>query len=51
MLGRDQSGRLRGSASVGYAAQLRDLSSFADFSVDTGGNLEKIEKFLKDCER
>jgi hypothetical protein len=51
VLGQDQISRLQGSASVGYAAQLRDLTSFANFSVDTGGNVEKIRKFLKNCER
>jgi hypothetical protein len=51
VLGQDQISRLQGSASVGYAAQLRDLTNFANFSVDTGGNVEKIRKFLKNCER
>jgi hypothetical protein len=51
VLGQDQISRLRGAASVGYAAQLRDLSSFANFSVDTGGNVEKIREFLKSCDR
>ena len=50
VLGKDQIGRLRASSSVGYASLQRDLTSFANFSVDTGGNLEKIGKFLKNCE-
>jgi hypothetical protein len=51
VLGQDQTSRLRGSASLGYAAQLGDLTSFVNFSVDTGGNVEKISEFLKSCER
>jgi hypothetical protein len=51
VLGQDQVSRLRGSVSVGYAAQLRDLSSFVNFSVDTGGSAERIGEFLKNCAR
>ena len=51
VLGQEQVGRLRRSAAVGYAAQSRDLTSFADFSVDAGGNAEKIGEFLRNCER
>lgn len=51
VLGQEQIGRLRVSASVGYAAQLRDLTNFANFSVDIGGNAEKIGEFLQNCER
>lgn len=51
VLGQDQIGRLNGAASVGYAAQLRDLSSFTNFNVDTGGSTDKIKEFLQSCER
>jgi hypothetical protein len=51
VLGQEQVGRLQGSVSIGYAAQLQDLRTFADFSVDTGRNTEKIREFLKGCLR
>ena len=47
-LGQEQVNRLRGSASIGYAAQSRDLTTFANFSVDTGGG-DKIREFLQNC--
>jgi ATP-dependent protease ClpP protease subunit len=51
VLGQDQIGKLRESTSIGYAAQLQDLTTFASLSVDTGGNAEKIREFLKNCAR
>ena len=47
----EQIRRMQSSPSVGYEAQLRDLSSYVNVSVDTGGSVDKIRKFLKGCER
>ena len=51
VLDQDQVSRLQRAASVGYAAQLRDFTFFADFSVDTGSRANRISEFLKSCER